>query len=214
MHNIDRNTVIAIAGTVGVGKSTLTEQLSKKLGFKTAFEQVEGNPYLEKYYSEFEKWGFHLQIFFLSERFKAHKQIFESGGGYILDRTIYEDLEIFAKSNYENGTMSDDDFFTYMELYKAMVYSPYFKDPDLVIYIEGDMDMIMSRINQRGRKMEINTGLDYWMQLYGRYDDWINKFNRAPLLRINIADYDAFNDDDLNMLVSKIDRVLNYDKKH
>lgn len=211
MHNIDRNAVIAIAGTVGIGKSTLTEQLAKRLGFKTAFEQVDGNPYLEKYYNDFEKWGFHLQMFFLAERFKAHKNIFESGGGYILDRTIYEDLEIFAKSNFENGTMSHDDYKTYMELFKAMVYTPYFKDPDLVIYIEGELDYIIDRIKLRGRGMEVETDIAYWKQLYDRYDAWIDSFDRAPLLRINLNDYDAFNEADIEMLVAKIEKVLNYE---
>lgn len=210
MHEVNRNAVIAIAGTVGIGKSTLTEKLAERLNFKTAYEKVDGNPYLEKYYSDFAKWGFHLQTYFLAERFKTQKRIFESGGGYILDRTIYEDLEIFAKSNYENGTMSEEDFTTYMELFEAMVYTPYFKDPDLVIYIEGELDFIIERIKERGRGMEVETDIAYWKQLYARYDKWIETFNRAPLLRINLKDYDAYNEDDINMIVAKIEKVLNY----
>lgn len=69
-YGIPQNAIITIAGTVGVGKSTLTQALADKLNFKTSFENVEHNPYLDKFYSDFERWSFHLQIYFLAERFK------------------------------------------------------------------------------------------------------------------------------------------------
>ncbi len=208
--NIKPNTVIAIAGTVGVGKSTLTQKLADRLNFKTSFETVENNPYLEKYYHDFERYGFHLQTFFLAERFKAQKQIFEAGGGYIQDRTIYEDLEIFARMNYETGKMNDDDFKTYQELFEAMVYSPYFNDPDIVIYLESDLDSINKRIKQRGRQMEIDTDPQYWQELHNRYHKWINTFNQTRLLRINSNEYDVDDEASIDLLLSKIDKILAY----
>lgn len=207
-NNIKPSTVIAIAGTVGVGKSTLTKKLAQRLDFKTSFEVVEENPYLEKYYQDFERYGFHLQTFFLAERFKAQKKIFEYGGGYVQDRTIYEDLEIFAKMNYDIGNMNDDDYQTYRDLFEAMVYSPYFNDPDIVIYLESDLDSILTRINDRGREMEMKTDQAYWQELHKRYHNWINSFNSTRLLRININEYDVDDEESIDQLLNKIDRIL------
>ena len=91
MYQIPQDSVITIAGTVGVGKSTMTKALADALNFKTSFEKVDANPYLENFYADFERWSFHLQIYFLAERFKEQKKIFEYGGGFIQDRSIYED---------------------------------------------------------------------------------------------------------------------------
>ncbi len=206
--HIKPNTIIAIAGTVGVGKSTLTQKLAERLNFKTSFETVDNNPYLEKYYHDFERYGFHLQTFFLAERFKAQKKIFEYGGGYIQDRTIYEDLEIFAKMNYETGKMNDDDYQTYRDLFEAMVYSPYFNDPDIVIYLESDLDSILNRINERGRDMEINTDVAYWKELHNRYNNWIETFNQTRLLRISSNEYDVYDEESIDLLLTKIDNIL------
>lgn len=189
-YNIPHNSVITIAGTVGVGKSTMTNALATALDFKTSFEKVDSNPYLDKFYADFERWSFHLQIYFLAERFKEQKKIFEYGGGFIQDRSIYEDTGIFAKMHYEKGTMSEVDYETYKSLFDAMVMTPYFPHPDLLIYLEGSLDDILSRITQRGRPMEQKTPISYWEEMHRRYENWINNFNACPVLRININDYD------------------------
>lgn len=189
-YNIPHNSVITIAGTVGVGKSTMTNALATALDFKTSFEKVDSNPYLDKFYADFERWSFHLQIYFLAERFKEQKKIFEYGGGFIQDRSIYEDTGIFAKMHYEKGTMSEVDYETYKSLFDAMVMTPYFPHPDLLIYLEGSLDDILSRITLRGRPMEQKTPISYWEEMHRRYENWINNFNACPVLRININDYD------------------------
>lgn len=208
MQNIKNNMLISVAGTVGIGKSTLTKKLAEKLNFKTSFEVVDSNPYLGKYYDDFERWGFHLQIFFLAERFKEQKRIFEYGGGFIQDRTIYEDLEIFAKMNNEKGTMSDEDYQTYQELFEAMVLSPFFDKPDLVIYLEGSLERILDRLKIRGREMELSTDIQYWEELFERYEYWISHFNHTPLLRLNIDEYDVDDEETVDEIVKKIDKIL------
>ncbi|MEH7445123.1 deoxynucleoside kinase [Heyndrickxia sp. MSNUG] len=204
-YDIPANAVITIAGTVGVGKSTMTNALADALRFRTSFEKVDTNPYLDKFYADFERWSFHLQIYFLAERFKEQKRIFEYGGGFIQDRSIYEDTGIFAKMHYEKGTMSPVDYETYKSLFDAMVMTPYFPHPDLLIYLEGSIDDILERIKLRGRPMEQQTPISYWEEMHGRYENWINNFNACPVLRLNINDYDLFNNpESIEPIVEKI----------
>ncbi|WP_175615096.1 deoxynucleoside kinase [Piscibacillus halophilus] len=192
-YGIPSDAVITIAGTVGVGKSTMTNALADALGFRTSFEKVDGNPYLDKFYKDFERWSFHLQVYFLAERFKEQKRIFEYGGGFVQDRSIYEDTGIFAKMHREKGTMTETDYNTYKSLFNAMVMTPYFPHPDLLIYLEGSFDDVVDRLKSRGRKMEQDTPIEYWREMYDRYEDWVNNFNTCPVMRININDYDLFN---------------------
>ena len=192
-YGIPQNAVITIAGTVGVGKSTMTKALAEALDFKTSFENVDENPYLDRFYDDFKKWSFHLQIYFLAERFKEQKRIFENGGGFIQDRSIYEDTGIFAKMHMEEGTMDPVDYDTYTNLFEAMVMTPYFPHPNLLIYLEGPLDGIISRVQERGRPMEQQTPISYWEEMYGRYEKWIESFDACPVLRLDINEYDLVN---------------------
>lgn len=208
-YNIPSNTVITIAGTVGVGKSTMTKALAEALKFRTSFEKVDANPYLDKFYDDFEKWSFHLQVYFLAERFKEQKKIFEYGGGFIQDRSIYEDTGIFAKMHYDKGTMNPTDYETYTNLFDAMVMTPYFPHPDLLVYLEGPIDDIIGRIQERGREMEQQTPNDYWIEMHERYEDWINNFNACPVLRLDINDYDLMkNPGQIENIVERIAYML------
>ncbi len=193
-YNIPQDAVITIAGTVGVGKSTITSSLANALQFRTSLEKVDNNPYLEKFYNDFSRWSFHLQIYFLAERFKEQKRMFEYGGGFVQDRSIYEDTGIFAKMHYEKGTMSSVDYDTYTNLFQSMVMTPFFPHPDLMIYLEGSFDDVVDRIKERGRPMEQQTPTAYWEEMYERYTNWIDSFNACPILRLNINEYDLVND--------------------
>lgn len=209
--NIPSNTVITIAGTVGVGKSTMTKALAESLDFRTSFEKVDANPYLDKFYEDFAKWSFHLQVYFLAERFKEQKRIFEYGGGFVQDRSIYEDTGIFAKMHYDKGTMSAVDYETYTNLFEAMVMTPYFPHPDLLVYLEGPIDDIIARIKERGRAMEQQTDVGYWYEMHERYENWINSFNACPVLRLNINDYDLHkNPNDVESIVGRISKMLEH----
>ncbi|RFU61469.1 deoxynucleoside kinase [Peribacillus glennii] len=213
-YDISDNAVITIAGTVGVGKSTMTNALANALNFRTSFEKVDANPYLDKFYDDFDRWSFHLQIYFLAERFKEQKRIFEYGGGFIQDRSIYEDTGIFAKMHYEKGTMNHVDYETYTSLFEAMVMTPYFPHPDLLIYLEGSIEDILDRIKERGRPMEQQTPVEYWKEMHQRYEDWINHFNACPVLRLNINDYDLFqNEESIEPIIERIASFMEQSQK-
>ncbi|REI01989.1 deoxynucleoside kinase [Staphylococcus felis] len=208
-YNIPENAIITIAGTVGVGKSSLTRALAEKLNFKTSYENVDHNPYLDKFYDDFKRWSFHLQIYFLAERFKEQKRMFEYGGGFVQDRSIYEDVEIFAKMHEVEGTMSKDDFQTYSNLFEAMVMTPYFPKPDVLIYLESAYEDVIQRIQARGRQMEIDTDPAYWRKLFKQYENWINHFNACPVVRVNINDYDLYeNPDSIEPILHKVGHVI------
>ena len=104
----------------------MTNALAEALSFRTSFEKLIQSHILDKFYADFERWSFHLQVYFLAERFKEQKRIFEYGGGFIQDRSIYEDTGIFAKMHYEKGTMSPWIMKRIRSLFDAMVMTPYF----------------------------------------------------------------------------------------
>ncbi|WP_270182959.1 deoxynucleoside kinase [Alkalihalobacillus sp. CinArs1] len=209
-YNIPQDAVITIAGTVGVGKSTITSSLANALQFRTSLEKVDNNPYLEKFYNDFSRWSFHLQVYFLAERFKEQKRMFEYGGGFVQDRSIYEDTGIFAKMHYEKGTMSSVDYETYTNLFESMVMTPFFPHPDLMIYLEGSFEDVVDRIKERGRPMEQQTPTAYWEEMYERYNNWIDSFNACPILRLNINEYDLVNDpSSVELILKRIEQKFN-----
>lgn len=208
-YGIPQDAVITIAGTVGVGKSSLTQALAERLNFRTSFENVDHNPYLDKFYADFERWSFHLQIYFLAERFKEQKRMFEYGGGFVQDRSIYEDVDIFAKMHEEQGTMTKEDYETYANLFDAMVMTPYFPKPDILVFLECDYEEVIERIKARGRQMEIDTDPEYWKKLFDRYNQWISDFNACPVVRVNINEYDLYEQpDSLDHVIEKIKHVI------
>ena len=204
----NENLFITVAGNVGAGKSTLTKLVGEKLGFETHFEKVDGNPYLEDFYKSQSEWGFHLQLYFLAQRFKQQKQIQSNGFNNIQDRSIYEDVEIFAKNLYDNSTLSERDYSTYKELFNEML--PHLTTPDLMIYLDGSIDKVIDRINLRAREMEKDVDLEYWTNLHNRYEKWIKEYDASPVLYVNINETDLINNPEhLDMLCDKIKEVLN-----
>jgi len=193
---------ITVAGNVGAGKSTFTKLIGEKLNFNTSFEKVDDNPYLEDFYKDQARWGFHLQLYFLSQRFQDQKAIGEAKENHIQDRSIYEDVEIFAKSLYDNGKMSKRDFDTYSELFYAMM-SPYLVKPDLMVYLEGSVDTIIDRIQQRGREMEKAVPREYWLNLHNRYEKWLKEYNESPVLIVNIDQVDLMENPDQVEAIAK-----------
>jgi len=168
-----RGYFLAIAGNIGVGKTELTDRLSRELGWLAYYEPVIQNPYLDPFYEDMERWSFHLQIYFLSERFKAQVEIGRSPLPFIQDRTIYEDSEIFARTLYEQGSMTRVDFDNYRALFDIMV--SYLRKPDLIIYLKASAPVLMERISRRGRSSEKAIRQEYLQRLNDAYDGWMDR---------------------------------------
>ena len=175
---------LAIAGNIGVGKTELTNRLSAELGWLAYYEPVIHNPYLDDFYADMARWSFHLQIYFLSERFKAQVEIGKSPLSFIQDRTIYEDAEIFARTLHEQGSMTEVDYRNYVSLFECMI--SFLRRPDLILYLKASPETLMERIARRGRPSESAIGIDYIARLNHAYDDWMLRArNEVEVLEID-----------------------------
>ena len=150
---------IGLAGNIGVGKTTFTHQIAERQGWKPFYESVSNNPYLSDFYGDMKRWSFNLQIYFLHKRFEMHQFMSRSRGGVIQDRTIYEDVEIFAKNLHEMENMSDRDWENYSGLFSAM--ASFLIKPDLIVYLRASTDTLLSRIKTRGRDYEQTINPEY-----------------------------------------------------
>ena len=186
---------LGIAGNIGVGKTTLTEKLSKDLKFSAIYESVIDNPYLSDFYNNMSRWSFNLQIYFLYTRFEAQVELLKSNNSFIQDRTIYEDKEIFAANLVELGHMSERDFKTYSDLFRAML--KFIKKPDLIIYLQANTDTLMSRIKNRQRDYESDISSEYIHSLNIYYDKWINKLPKEDVLIVKTDDFDVYKDTEI-----------------
>ncbi|MBI3786757.1 MAG: deoxynucleoside kinase [Ignavibacteriales bacterium] len=198
---------IAVAGNIGAGKSSLTKLLAKHYGWKPYFESVDDNPYLSDFYGDMQRWSFHLQIYFLANRFKNHKQMTESGESVIQDRSIYEDAEIFARNLHDIGKMDKRDYENYVSLFEVM--TDYLKSPDLMIYLKASVDTLVQQISRRGRSFEQGIQREYLEQLNAHYEHWIGRYKRGPLLVIPNDNLDFVNkESDLQHVIGLVNESL------
>jgi deoxyadenosine/deoxycytidine kinase len=191
--------LIGIAGMVGSGKSTLTRALAARFGLQHALESVdEHNPWLERFYAggpdAMRATALNLQLHFLATRFESMRRMRGAGGSWVLDRTWYEDAEIFARGHYEEGLMSDIEWELYRRLYVELLHSPAARPPRLLVYLHAPLDTIVARIRSRGRAKERDTPDEYWAALHARYARWIDRFQACPVLRLDVREYDLVAD--------------------
>ncbi|MBN2732085.1 MAG: deoxynucleoside kinase [Balneolaceae bacterium] len=197
---------IAIAGNIGAGKSSLTGLLAKHFGWKAFYESVDDNPYLADFYDDMRRWSFNLQIYFLSSRFRHQKAMLNEERNVVQDRTIYEDVEIFAKNLHNMGLMSDRDFANYEALFKEMTF--YLKPPTLLIYIRAQVPTLVRQIQQRGRDYENTIRIEYLERLNQLYEDWIERYPHEKLI-IDTDDLDFVNSqEDLGRIIELVEQRL------
>lgn len=173
---------LVLAGNIGAGKSTLVGLLAKRLGFQPYYEPVAENPYLSDFYGDMARWALHSQLFFLTHRVKTHRALMDDPRSVVQDRSLYEDAEVFARNLYEQGALSGRDWATYRELYTTV--ADLLPPPDLVIYLRASVPTLKKRIAKRGRDFEAAIPDEYLAGLNRLYEDWIEGFDRAPVLVI------------------------------
>jgi deoxyadenosine/deoxycytidine kinase len=183
---------IAIAGNIGAGKSTLVEFLARTYDIQPFYEPNDFNPYLPDFYQDMQRWSFHSQIYFLSNKFRLHQNLDRADGVVALDRTIFEDAEIFATALHQMGRMDDRDWQTYKDFYDVILQA--IKPPDLMIYLRCSMRALRRRIKLRGREMEQDIPLSYLKRLDRLYEAWIENYTMSEVLVLETDHLDYAND--------------------
>jgi deoxyadenosine/deoxycytidine kinase len=173
---------IAIAGNIGAGKTSLVDFLTSTYNITPFYEPNDENPYLEDFYKDMNRWGFHSQLYFLSNKFRIHQKVDQTPGVVVQDRTIFEDVEIFATALKQMRKITERDWKTYQDFYQSITAS--IKPPDLMIYLKCSIRTIRKRIKIRGRKMEQDIPLSYLKRLDRLYESWIANYSMSNVLVI------------------------------
>lgn len=197
---------VAIAGNIGSGKTTLTKMLSDHFGWKAEFESTADNPYLEDFYHDMKRWAFHTQVRFLDNSFQQMLDINSTGMPIVQDRSFDENAHIFARNLHVSGQMDDRDFESYWKLFSSL--SSQLPKPDLLIYLDTDLDRLQAQIQKRGRSYEQDIPIEYLSNLNKLYNEWIDAYE-GPLLRIKMSDHDFVEEnEDFYKIVNQIDDML------
>jgi deoxyadenosine/deoxycytidine kinase len=173
---------IAVAGNIGVGKSSLTRLIAEQLGWQPFFEAVDENPYLVDFYQDMERWSFHSQVFFLARRLQHHRRLLDHSGHVIQDRSIYEDAEVFAENLYRQQKLSERDYRCYQSLYKGIC--DFLPPPDLLVYLRASVGVLAERIAMRGRDYERGISIAYLAELNILYEDWVRRWQGCPVVTV------------------------------
>jgi deoxyadenosine/deoxycytidine kinase len=171
------------------------------------FEPQSQNPYLADFYRDMQEWSFQSQIFFLSRRLRAHRDISNHPGPAVQDRSVYEDAEIFAQNLFLERNMSDRDYQTYRDLYEVL--TQFLPPPDLVVYLRASVSTLVDRISMRGRDYERGIQPEYLSRLNDLYEEWTESFSLCPVLTVPADDLNyVLNDAHLDLIISKIQSKL------
>jgi deoxyadenosine/deoxycytidine kinase len=184
---------IAVAGTMGSGKSSLVRFLCNRYpDIRPFYEQNEENPYLHDFYQDMPRWAFHSQVYFLTLKYRTHQQLQASDQVVIQDRTIYEDAEIFAENLHRQGHLTGRDYEAYRRLYETILED--LNPPDLLIYLKTNLRTVKKRIRLRGREYESSVDPEYLKSLNLLYKRWLKKYDQSPVLVIDADRLDFLND--------------------
>lgn len=199
--------LIIVAGNIGAGKTSLTDRLGARLGWRTAFESVADNPYLPDFYANMRAWAFHLQIFFLGHRAEQYLELARAPQSAILDRTIYEDAHIFARALHHMNNLNERDYHSYRRVFDLIV--AHLPPPDLLIYLKAPVPVLVERIQRRGRSIESGITPEYLSLLESFYDEWLQGFDICPVLTIRTDDLDFVNQArHLDIVIERIQEKL------
>jgi deoxyadenosine/deoxycytidine kinase len=190
--------MIVLSGTIGAGKTSLTDLLANHLASDAFYESVDDNPILPLYYENPKKYAFLLQNYFLNKRMDNIRDA-QGNPLNIIDRSIFEDLLLFKTiADLDRATQTEVQI--YGDLLNNMMEQVDFsedavmKNPDLLIYIHVSFDKMLERIEKRGRdyeQLEHDPSLyDYYKTLNERYTKWFDEYDRSPKLAIDGDQFD------------------------
>jgi deoxyguanosine kinase len=195
-----RHRYIAIEGPIGVGKTSLARALARRFGGRNVFEMVEENPFLANFYQDKSKYAFQTQLFFLLSRFKQQQDLFQQD---LFSQVTVSDY-LFAKDRiFASITLDPNELSLYERVYDTL--GPRVMKPDLVIYLQARLEVLLARIKKRGRDFERKFDSEYLAELARTYNDFFHRYDETPLLVINTSDIDFVESDaDLSELIRAI----------
>ncbi|MEE8119157.1 MAG: deoxynucleoside kinase [Gammaproteobacteria bacterium] len=199
----ERPRFIVIEGAIGVGKTSLARRMAESFGSELLLEESDDNPFLEKFYADRQRYALPTQLYFLFQRVRQ-LQDFRQGDMFepvrVADFLLEKD-PLFARLN-----LTDDEFRLYQQIYAQLsVDRPI---PDLVIYLQAPVDVLLARIFRRAVTYERQIHGDYLEQLNEAYARFFHHYEGAPLLIVNTAEINPVdNDEDFELLLSEVRRV-------
>ena len=198
---------VAVAGTIGAGKTSLVAWMVKRYGYRAFYEPNETNPYLEDFYRDMDRWALASQCYFLAHKLELHQELERASEPAIIDRTIYEDAEIFAKNLHQQRHMSKRDWEVYERLYAGI--RRMLRPPDVLVALTCSLAATKKRILRRGRAMEKKIPDSYLRRLHRLYTTWFDAYDMSPVVRIDTTKMDYVEDlVDLIELTRTLDRAL------
>jgi deoxyguanosine kinase len=197
---VDASRYIAVEGVLGVGKTSLCEQLAKELNARLVLEAAEENPFLEKFYQDIRGYAFQTQIFFLLSRYRQQLEIAQ---GDLFRRSLVCDY-LFAKDRIFAYLTLDENELNLYERLCSLLRDQILK-PDLVIYLQASSEVLLQRLARRGREFEKNFDREYLEKLNQAYNYYFFHYQETPLLVVNTNEIDFVRDpQDLQDLLAYI----------
>ncbi len=191
---------IVVEGPIGVGKSSLTNILSERFAARKVMEVVEENPFLSAFYADRAKYAFQTQMFFLLSRFKQQQKLFQQD----LFATVTVSDYLFAKDRiFAHLTLDPNELSLYERIFEEL--GPRVAKPDLVIYMQARLEVLLARIKKRGREFERKFDPQYLEDLCKAYNEFFFHYQDTPLLVVNTSDIDFVNNpEDLENLINVV----------
>jgi deoxyadenosine/deoxycytidine kinase len=194
------NRYIAVEGVIGVGKTSLAKLLSERLQAQLVLEEVEENPFLKDFYRDRERYAFQTQMHFLFSRYQQQRSLRQTE--LFTERLVADYL--FQKDRIFAGlNLSDRELALYEKLVVWLELDVV--KPDVVVYLQASPDVLMERIDRRGRPFEKDMEREYIRQLNEAYNYFFFHYTDAPLLVVNTNGIDFVNNpEDFEDLLERI----------
>ncbi len=197
------NRYIVVEGPIGVGKTSLSNFVAERFGARRVFEKYEENPFLAHFYEDRQKYAFQTQIFFLLSRFQQQQELFQPD----LFNSVTVSDYLFAKDRiFACLTLDSHELSLYERVFEAL--TPRVTRPDLVIFLQARLDVLLHRIKKRGRDFERQFDAGYLEELVHAYNEFFSRYTETPLLVVDTSDIDfVHNENDLKGLMGAIDKA-------
>lgn len=191
---------VAVEGPIGVGKTTLARRLGEHFGYPLLLEPATENPFLNRYYREGRRHALPTQLYFLLNR---ARQIAELPSDDLLGPSVISDFLLEKDDLFARMTLDENEYALYRQIHDHLEIEP--PRPDLVIYLQAPVDVLLARIRRRGIPYERDIEGDYLETLNRAYTQFFHYYDTAPLLVVNASEIDfASNDAHFDALLGQL----------